>query len=156
MKIEKKKMLNEIPVTTLSNVFESIKAVGRGDAELPNWAGGKVYIGDEAKQYWENIGTNVNSLDSFSKLYSDNKDLIAAIANHQPESIVSLAKLISREESNVSRTLNKLEKFGLVALIPAPIGRAKRPILIMQRVRFDLDLLSGQMSLTGIKQPIAA
>lgn len=156
MKIVKKEKLNEIPVSTLSNVFESIKAVGRGDSELPDWAGGKVYIGSEAKQYWENLRSNSNSLDSFSKLYSDNKDLIAAIAHHHPESISTLAKLISREESNVSRTLSKLEKFGLVKLIPSPSGRAKRPILIMERVRFDLDLLSGQMSLTGLKQPIAA
>ena len=39
---------------TLSDVFETLKAVGQGDQEAPNWAGKKVYIGKEAKHYWEN------------------------------------------------------------------------------------------------------
>ncbi len=41
---------------TLSDVFETLKAVGRGDQVAPKWAGKKVYIGFEAKEYWENIG----------------------------------------------------------------------------------------------------
>lgn len=39
---------------TLSDVFETLKAVGRGDQVAANWAGKKVYIGFEAKHYWEN------------------------------------------------------------------------------------------------------
>jgi predicted transcriptional regulator len=95
-------------------------------------------------------------LDSFSKLYSNNLDLISALANDHPESIVALAKLIKREESNVSRTLNKLEKFGLVELVPSKTGRTKRPVLVMKMVRFDLDLLSGRMSLAGMRHSAAA
>ena len=142
----------KIPVLTLENVVEAIKSVGRGQAVLPDWAGKKVYIGEAAKRDWENVQPHGESLDSFSKLYSDNKDLIAALANHNPESIGALAKLIHREESNVSRTLGKLEKFGLVELMPSKIGRKKRPILVMKMVRFDLDLLSGEMSLAGLRR----
>ena len=56
MNSSKKKNANEIPVMTLSDVFETFKAVGRGDQEAANWAGKKVYIGFEANEYWENIG----------------------------------------------------------------------------------------------------
>ncbi len=56
MNSSKKKNTNEIPVMTLSDVFETLKAVGRGDQVAPKWAGKKVYIGFEAKEYWENIG----------------------------------------------------------------------------------------------------
>ena len=78
--------------------------------------------------------------------------MIAAIANLNPESITALAKLIGREESNVSRTLGKLESFGIVQLVASPKGRIKRPTLVMVKVRFDLDLLTGQMSLAGLKR----
>ena len=151
-----KNISNQIPVVTLNQVLETITAVGLGKAELPAWAGKNVYIGEEAKEYWEGVEPQGESLDSFSKLYSSNLDLISALANDHPESIVALAKLIKREESNVSRTLNKLEKFGLVELVPSKTGRTKRPVLVMKMVRFDLDLLSGRMSLAGMRHSAAA
>jgi len=46
---------NEIPVMTLSEVFKTLVAVSHGDQEAPNWAGKKVYIGNDAKNYWENL-----------------------------------------------------------------------------------------------------
>jgi len=152
MKNTKEKQASNIPVVTLTDAFAAIKAVGRGQAKLPDWAGKKVYVGTAAKSHWEKVETNSAGLDSFSKLYADNKDLIAAIANLNPESITALAKLIGREESNVSRTLGKLESFGIVQLVASPKGRIKRPTLVMVKVRFDLDLLTGQMSLAGLKR----
>jgi hypothetical protein len=44
MNSSKKKNINEIPVMTLSDMFETLKAVGRGDQVAANWAGKKVYI----------------------------------------------------------------------------------------------------------------
>jgi hypothetical protein len=38
MNSSKKKNANEIPVMTLSDVFETLKAVGRGDQVAANWA----------------------------------------------------------------------------------------------------------------------
>ena len=46
---------NEIPVMTLSEVFKTLVAVSHGNQEAPNWAGKKVYIGYDAKNYWENL-----------------------------------------------------------------------------------------------------
>ncbi len=143
---------SNIPVMTLTDAFEAIKSVGRGESAPPAWAGKKVYIGEAAKRHWEGLETKSEGLDSFSKLYSDNKDLIAAIAKLNPESIAALAKLVDREESNVSRTLGKLEKFGIVELVASAKGRTKRPTLVMEKVRFDLDLLTGKMSLAGVRR----
>jgi len=56
MNSEKNDTSSNVPVMTLSGVFEALKAVGRGDQVAPKWAGKKVYIGFEAKEYWENIG----------------------------------------------------------------------------------------------------
>jgi hypothetical protein len=53
---------NEIPVMTLSEVFKTLVAVSHGDQEAPNWAGKKVYIGFEAKEYWENLDSKGDCL----------------------------------------------------------------------------------------------
>lgn len=145
----------QAPVMTLGEAFKAIQSVGRGEADLPDWAGKKAYVGEEAKRHWENVGSNGESLDSFSKLFADNKDLIATIAREKPASVSALARMVHRDESNVSRTLGKLERFGIVALVLSEKGRTKRPILVMEKVRFDLDLLSGKMSLAGVRIPAA-
>jgi predicted transcriptional regulator len=141
------------PVMSLSEAFDTIKAVGRGEAPLPEWAGKRVYIGEAAQRYWEQLETATESLDSFSKLLSENQDLIAAIARERPVSIADLATRVQRAESNVSRTLAKLVKLGIVQMIPAATGRTKRPALTMEKVRFDLNLLTGEMTFAGMKTP---
>jgi len=138
---------------SLGQAFKAIQSVGRGESDLPEWAGQKVYMGDEAKRHWEKVEPKSESLDSFSKLFTDNKDLIATIARENPKSVAALARMVHRDESNVSRTLGKLERFGIVELVSSETGRTKRPILVMEKVRFDLDLLSGKMSLAGMRAP---
>jgi len=156
MTTESNKRQHQAPVMTLGQAFKAIQSVGRGEVDLPGWAGKKVYMGKEAKRHWEKVGPKSESLDSFSKLFTDNKDLIATIARENPESVAALARMVHRDESNVSRTLGKLERFGIVELVSSERGRTKRPILLMEKVRFDLDLLSGQMSLAGLRVPAAA
>ena len=120
-------------VMSLSEAFDIIKAVGRGEAPLPESAGTRVYIGEPAQQYWERLETATERLNSFSKLLSENHDLMSAIARERPESIADLAMRVQRAESNVSRTLAKLVKIGIVQMIPAATGRTKRPMLTMQK-----------------------
>jgi hypothetical protein len=43
------------PAITLAVAFAAIKAVARGQATLPDWAGKKVYIDTSAKSHWENV-----------------------------------------------------------------------------------------------------
>jgi hypothetical protein len=143
----------KVPVMGLSQALETIRAVGRGQAQLPEWAGKQVYIGESAQRHWERFETAPASLGSFSKLLSENQDLIAVIAREMPESVAQLAVRVNRAESNVSRTLAKLVKMGLVQMIPATTGQTKRPTLTMEKVRFDLDLLTGEMSFAGMKNP---
>lgn len=156
MKIKSNETKSQPPVLTLAQAFESIKAVGRGQAPLPDWAGKKVYIGEDAKSDWETVETKTESLDSFSKLLTENKELIAAIAHDMPESVAALARIVHRDESNVSRTLGKLARFGIVNMVSSEKGRTKRPMLAMERIRFDLDLLTGRMFLTGMRHPANA
>ena len=62
MNSTKKNNSKEIPFMTLLDVFETLQAVGRGVQESPSWAGKKVYVGNNAKTYWENIESKDNCL----------------------------------------------------------------------------------------------
>jgi len=58
-----------------------------------------------------------SSMASVSQVLSDdNQNLIQTIAQHHPESVNALADLTGRAKSNLSRTLKKLEAYGLVQL----------------------------------------
>ena len=83
------------------------------------------------------------SLEAGAKLLSaKNRALLRAIAEHQPKSIAELAAITSRAEQNVLRTLRKLETAGIVYLDKGE-GRARRPVLAVRRVHFEIDLLGS-------------
>ncbi len=57
------------------------------------------------------------SMASVSQILSDeNQNLIYTIAQYHPESMNELAEITGRAKSNLSRTLKKLEAYGLVQL----------------------------------------
>ena len=57
------------------------------------------------------------SMESFAKVLSDrNRDLLALIAETQPDSLAELSELSGRAKSNLSRTLKTMERYGLVQL----------------------------------------
>jgi hypothetical protein len=146
---------NPIPVMTLTDAFKTMQAYSRGESELPSWAGKKVRMGPPDKGLRAAVAVAVEEaspskgIGSFAKLYSDNKELIVIIANEHPESVAALAKLVNRGESNVSRTLAKLAGFGIVSLVPAKSGRAKKPVLLMESVHLKLELKTGEVVLVG-------
>ncbi len=81
-----------------------------------------------------------NSLKSFAAVFSEeNQAMLRAIAEHQPESLTELERLTGRRASNLSRTLNTMSNYGLVALKPGVSRGGKPPI--KPEVLFDcIDL----------------
>jgi predicted transcriptional regulator len=72
------------------------------------------------------------SLDAILRVLSDkNMLLLEMIRTSRPASVTELAEKMGQKKSNVSRTLNKLERFGLVDFEPGEGGR-KAP-----RVNYD-------------------
>jgi predicted transcriptional regulator len=58
------------------------------------------------------------SLRSVSEVLSDrNRELLRIIADEHPGSLAELAARSGRKESNLSRTLKTLERYGLVSLV---------------------------------------
>jgi predicted transcriptional regulator len=64
------------------------------------------------------------SIESFAQVLSTkNKLLLEIIRRSKPASLAELAKLSEREESNLSRTLRTMERYGFVVLEKTGNGR---------------------------------
>lgn len=80
------------------------------------------------------------SAEAMVKLLSpDNLAMLTVIAKRKPQSMRRLAELTGRKESNLSRTLKKLERAGIVEMRKGP-GRVRVPALVARTVRLELDL----------------
>ena len=58
------------------------------------------------------------SVKSLSQVLSnENQELLKVIIQYKPQSLTELEKISHRKKSNLSRTLKKLESYGIVSLI---------------------------------------
>ena len=88
------------------------------------------------------------SIESFAKVVSQrNRELLALIAQENPDSLTELAALAGRSKSNLSRTLKTMSRYGLVELEPGRRGTLV-PRVPFNQVRLDV-------SLTGPSRPPA-
>ncbi len=63
------------------------------------------------------------SPESFSRVLSDrNRAMLQVIAEAAPESLAELAELTGRKKSNLSRTLETMERYGFLQLKRGPRG----------------------------------
>lgn len=87
--------------------------------------------------------TSLKSLASV--LSEENRALLQAIREHNPESITELEQITGRAVSNLTRTLHTLERYGLVALEPAKVSGKKggrvplKPVVLADGLDFRLS-----------------
>jgi predicted transcriptional regulator len=97
-------------------------------------ARGELKPGPEEPKVW------FTSTESFAKVMSaGNRELLQIIVEQHPESLDDLAQLSGRHKSNLSRTLKRMEAFGLVTLKRGARGRIT-PQVGFDRVVLDLPL----------------
>lgn len=82
------------------------------------------------------------SLESVAQLLNeDNREMLRAIANAQPASVSDAAKVVRRHAGNLSRTLKKLEQYGIVKMIAVKRSHnSGRPALkpVVQATDFEI------------------
>ena len=84
-----------------------------------------------------------SSMASLAQILSDqNRDLLSLIAEQQPESISELARLSDRSQSNLTRTLKKMESYGLVKMETGTRG-SKRPSVPYSDIVLDMSIGRG-------------
>ena len=81
------------------------------------------------------------SVESFARILSDrNRELLALIAETEPDSMNELAKRTGRARSNLSRTLHTMERYGLVRFVKGS-GRQLAPRVHYSDIVLDMPLL---------------
>ena len=111
----------------------------------------------EAPRQWYDSEATAKALgakraEALVKLLSEeNRTMLHLIESRHPGSVRELAELSGRKESNLSRTLKKLEEVGIVAFEDGA-GRTRAPRLLARRVTLDLDLV-GSSSAVSIDAP---
>lgn len=70
------------------------------------------------------------SIASVARLLSEeNREMLRAIAQAQPESIAEAAQVVERHPNNLSRTLRSMERYGIVQMIHSSRLQAGRKAL---------------------------
>lgn len=86
-----------------------------------------------------------NSMASLAQVLSDqNRELLTLIAEAEPESISELARLSHRSQSNLTRTLKKMERYGLVNMKTGERGK-KQPSVPYTDIRVDMSIRDGAL-----------
>jgi predicted transcriptional regulator len=83
-----------------------------------------------------------SSMASLAQVLSDqNRELLSLIAEQKPESITELARLSDRSQSNLTRTLKKMEGYGLVTMKTGKHG-SKQPYVPYSDIVLDMSIVS--------------
>jgi len=94
------------------------------------------------------------SIESFAKVLSDkNRDLLALIAETEPDSMKELAEKTGRAPSNLSRTLRTMERYGLVRLEMRG-GRQLAPRVPYTEIVLDMPLKAFRSRRAAPASPI--
>lgn len=114
----------KIKIQSMQSLKKEMLAVARGERKAPADAG----------------QTSFESVEAVIRLLTpENRFLLATIDQKKPLSVADLARLVKRAESNVSRTLGKLEAIGFVRLRQGA-GKAKVPEVAIHRLTVDMDI----------------
>jgi predicted transcriptional regulator len=94
----------------------------------------------------------VESLETFGRIFRPtNLELLEAIAEHEPDSIRELARLVERHPPEVTENVTELENYGIIELRDS--GRAKKPRLWYDEIEISGDVplhsLGGDGSITA-------
>lgn len=118
----------KMKIQSMQSLKKEMLAVARGERKAP---------ADAAQ-------TSFESVEAVMRLLTpENRFLLATIDQKNPVSVADLARLVNRAESNVSRTLGKLEACGFVRLRQGA-GKSKIPEVAIHRLTVDMDICAQQ------------
>ena len=117
--------MKHIKIQGHASLREEMKAVARGEKVAPKGSG----------------GISFDSVEALLRLLTpQNRELLAVIRDKKPQSIAELAKLTGRAQSNLTRTLGKLEAVGFVRM--KNVERCKVPTATVHSFRIKIDPFS--------------
>lgn len=120
-------------IKSFHDLRDEMKAVARGDIPPP---------ADHPKVLFSSAAAVAQLLTP------ENRELLRLIRDERPSSIEALAQMSGKAQPNVSRSLEKLERAGLIRMHAGP-GKTKQPEVIVRTVRIEIDVC-GHDQMTAI------
>jgi predicted transcriptional regulator len=115
-------------VQSLRSLRNEMKAVARGERPAPS---------DAAKP-------SFNSVDAVARLLTpENRELLAIIRDHKPQSVAELVQMSGRAQPNLTRTLAKMEAAGFITM-KAVGRRRKAPSVAIKKIVVEIDPYSDR------------
>jgi len=110
-------------VQSLRSLREEMKAVARGERPAPVNA----------------ASPSFNSVEALVRLLTpENRELLALIRDHKPQSVAALVEISGRAQPNLTRTLAKMEAAGFIRM-KAMGGRRKAPSIAIKKIIVEID-----------------
>ena len=117
--------MTEYKIQKHGDLREQMKQVARGEKPGPI---------DAAKPSFESAEVLLRLLTP------ENRELLRLIRDEKPQSVAELARLSDRAQSNLLRTLGKLEAFGLIEMTDD--GNRRIPMSKITRLSVEIDPFS--------------
>ena len=114
--------MKSIKVQSLRSLREEMKAVARGDRPA---------AAEAARPSFNSVRAVVRLLTP------ENRQLLALIRDHKPQSVAELVALTGRAQPNLTRTLAKLEAAGFITM--KTVGRRRTPSVAVKKIVVEID-----------------
>ena len=114
--------MKSIKVQSVRSLREEMKAVARGERPAP---------ADAARPSFHSVRAVVRLLTP------ENRQLLALIRDHKPQSVAELVALTGRAQPNLTRTLAKLEAAGFITM--KTVGRRRTPSAAVKKIVVEID-----------------
>ena len=114
--------MKSIKVQSLRSLRAEMKAVARGARPAP---------ADAARPSFSSVRAVVRLLTP------ENRQLLALIRDHKPQSVAELVALTGRAQPNLTRTLAKLEAAGFITM--KTVGRRRTPSVTVKKIVVEID-----------------
>lgn len=114
--------MKSIKVQSLRSLREEMKAVARGDRPA---------VAEAARPSFNSVRAVVRLLTP------ENRQLLALIRDHKPQSVAELVALTGRAQPNLTRTLAKLETAGFITM--KTVGRRRIPSVAVKKIVVEID-----------------
>lgn len=122
--------MTKYKVQSMHSLMDEMRSVARGKKPAPK---------DAAKP-------SFNSVEAIVRLLTpENRQLLAAIRDKEPQSVAELVEITGRAQPNLTRTLAKLEAAGLVHTKVS--GKRKALSVRIRKLVFEIDPYSDRDTL---------
>lgn len=146
--------MSEICIKSFRSLIDEMKAAAKGKRPKKTTRTSlRSFESKDAFVEWTSRKGNVlvehKVMETLARLLTEeNRLLLKLIYDRKPDSIARLAEWTNRAPSNVTRTLDKFERLGLIEMLSGK-NHTKVPRMRFETIALEVDLKSGTVRLNN-------